>query len=191
MIAKGAGRAIVVSPEGDLGSVCAVGIARALSDEGLRSVLVDLTGTGASSQHMLDDYTCPGITDLLASQASYSEVIHADLATHAHIIPTGNADPDLALRGIERLPIIINALSTAYDIIVIDCGPTNAAGLKRLTSQESEVILAMVEPDSQIVVDAAQDLIAGGFEDILIVTADELLAPLPPTSSHDRRRATQ
>ncbi|MEM5500630.1 Wzz/FepE/Etk N-terminal domain-containing protein [Ahrensia kielensis] len=183
LIEKGAGRAIIVSPEGDAGSMCSVSLVRHLADEGLRVVLVDLTGTAASSQHMLADFTLPGITELLASQAPYSDVIHCDAATRAHIIPTGNADAVLAMRAIDRLPMIMDALSSAYDLVVVDCGPTDASGLKRLTTPESEIVISMVEPDSNQVVAAAEDLVAGGYEDVLIVTSGNVDAPLPPTSN--------
>ncbi len=185
LIQRGSNRAIVVSPEGDTGSICTVELVRSLADEGLRAVLVDLTGTAASSQHMLADFTLPGITELLAAQAPYAEVIHADAATRAHVIPTGNADPSVAMRAVDRLPIIMNALSAAYDIVIADCGPTDAAGLKRLTSEDTAVIMAMVEPDSGQVVRAAEDLIAGGYNDVLIVTGEDM--PLPP--SPDRQFA--
>lgn len=180
LIKKGTGRAIVVSPEGDAGSICTVGLVRALADEGLHTVLVDLTGTAASSQHMLSDFSMPGVTDLLASEAPYSEVIHADAATHAHVIPTGNADPELAMRAVDRLPIIMNALASAYDIVVADCGPTDAAGLRRLSTEDTDVIMAMVEPDSGQVIRAAEDLVAGGYTDVLIVTGDTVPEPVPP-----------
>ncbi|KPB01767.1 GumC family protein [Ahrensia marina] len=186
LIDKGAGRAIIVSPEGDAGSMCSVSLVRYLADEGLRVALVDLTGTAASSQHMLADFRSPGITELLASQASYSEVIHCDAATRAHIIPTGNADAVLAMRAIDRLPMIMDALSSAYDLVVVDCGPTDASGLKRLATTESEIVIAMVEPNSSQVVAAAEDLVAGGYEDVLIVTGGDVDAPLPPTPNRNR-----
>lgn len=182
LIEKKVPRAIVVSPEGDAGSICTVGLVRALADEGLRAVLVDLTGTSASSQHMLADFSLPGITNLLASEAPYSDVIHADAATHAHIIPTGNADAELAMRAVDRLPIIMNALAAAYDIVIADCGPTDAAGLKRLSAENTEVIMAMVEPESGQAIRAAEDLVAGGYNDVLILTGDDMLAPPPPKS---------
>ena len=163
LIEKGTRRAIVVSPEGDAGSICTVGLVRALADEGKRAVLVDLTGTSASSQHMLADFSLPGITDLLASEAPYSDVLHADAATYAHVIPTGNADAETAMRAVDRLPIIMDALSAAYDIVVADCGPTDAAGIKRLNTDDTEVIMAMVEPETGQAIRAAEDLVAGGL----------------------------
>lgn len=180
LIEKQVARAIVVSPEGDAGSICTVGLVRALADEGLRAVLVDLTGTSASSQHMLADFSLPGITDLLASEAPYADVIHSDAATHAHVIPTGNADAETAMRAVDRLPIIMNALAAAYDIVVADCGPTDAAGLKRLSTDDTEVIMAMVEPESGQAIRAAEDLVSGGYKDVLIVTGDDMPAPIPP-----------
>lgn len=182
LIDRGARRAIVVSPEGDAGSICTVGLVRAMADQGLRAVLIDLTGTAASSQHMVADYSLPGITDLLASQANYSDVIHADAASYAHVIPTGNADPETAMRAAERLPIIMSALASAYDIVVADCGATSAAGLERLSTEGTEIIMAMVEPESGQAIRAAEDLIAGGYMDVLIMTGDEMLAPISPKS---------
>ncbi|MEM8540881.1 MAG: chain-length determining protein, partial [Pseudomonadota bacterium] len=180
LIDRGSKRAIVISPEGDIGSICTVGLVRAMADEGLRPVLVDLTGTAASSQHMVADYPLPGITDLLASQANYSDVIHADAASYAHVIPTGNADAEVAMRAADRLPIIIDALASAYDMVVVDCGATSAAGLKRLSTVDTEVIMAMVEPDSGQAIRAAEDLIVSGYTDVLIMTGDDMPSPISP-----------
>lgn len=180
LIEKGAARAIIVSPEGSQGSICTVGIVRALADQGLRTILVDLTGTAASTQHMLENKAALGITDLLSAKASYPDVIHSDMQTQAHIIPTGNADPVVAMGAIERLPIIMEALSGAYDIVVIDCGNTNSGGLKRLTAEDSEIILTMVDPQSMAIHDATRDFVDAGYRDFMIVTAAELDDPTPP-----------
>ncbi len=173
LIETGADRAIVVSPEGDAGAAASVGLARALAGEGQRIVLIDLTSAGAASKRMLEDPDCPGITDLLAASSSYSDVIYPDFATNAHIIPTGIADPARAMRAMDRLPIILDALASAYDIVIVECGPTNADGLKRLVSDGGQIAISVVDPDAPEIVETAGNLLDAGFEDLTLIAADE------------------
>jgi uncharacterized protein involved in exopolysaccharide biosynthesis/Mrp family chromosome partitioning ATPase len=173
LVEKGADRAIIVSPEGDAGAAASVAVVRSLANEGLRAILVDLTGSGAASRRMMKDPDTPGITDLLCASSSYSDVICPDFATGAHIIPTGTADPERAMRGADRLPIIIDALVSAYDIVIVECGPTNAAGLRRLVGEGTQVVLSVVDPSAPEIVETADNLVGGGYEDLMLVTADE------------------
>ncbi|WP_292636717.1 GumC family protein, partial [Mesorhizobium sp.] len=107
LISSGAARAIFVSPEGDEAAASAVLVAREVSDAGLRVLLLDLTASGAASRPMLDSGLFPGITNLLASEAQFSDVIHPDLYSDCHVIPVGTADPVRAMRAADRLPIIM------------------------------------------------------------------------------------
>ena len=169
LIASGAARAIFVSPEGDEAAASAVLVAREVSDAGLRVLLLDLTASGAASRPMLDSGLFPGITDLLASQAQFSDVIHADLYSDCHVIPVGTADPVRAMRAADRLPIIMQSLTTAYDLVVVECGPADAQGISRLGGEATEVFLSMLEPDDEVT-QAAVKLIESGYPDLTLVT---------------------
>jgi exopolysaccharide transport family protein len=169
LISSGAARAIFVSPEGDEAAASAVLVAREISDAGLRVLLLDLTATGAASRPMLDSGLFPGITNLLASEAQFSDVIHPDLYSDCHVIPVGTADPVRAMRAADRLPIIMQSLTTAYDLVVVECGPTDAQGISRLVGEGTEVFLSMLEPDDEVT-QAAVELIEGGYPDLTLVT---------------------
>ncbi|TJV45011.1 MAG: chain-length determining protein [Mesorhizobium sp.] len=169
LIASGAARAIFVSPEGDEAAASAILVAREVSDAGLRVLLLDLTASGAASRPMLDSGLFPGITDLLASQAQFSDVIHADLYSDCHVIPVGTADPVRAMRAADRLPIIMQSLTTAYDLVVVECGPADAQGISRLGGDATEVFLSMLEPDDEVA-QAAVKLIESGYPDLTLVT---------------------
>lgn len=169
LIASGAARAIFVSPEGDEAAASAILVAREVSDAGLRVLLLDLTASGAASRPMLDSGLFPGITDLLASQAQFSDVIHADLYSDCHVIPVGTADPVRAMRAADRLPIIMQSLTTAYDLVVVECGPADAQGISRLGGDATEVFLSMLEPDDEVT-RAAVKLIESGYPDLTLVT---------------------
>ncbi|MER9950499.1 exopolysaccharide transport family protein [Mesorhizobium sp. M0047] len=169
LIASGAARAIFVSPEGDEAAASAVLVAREVADAGLRVLLLDLTASGAASRPMLDSGLFPGITNLLASEAQFSDVIHADLYSDCHVIPVGTADPVRAMRAADRLPIIMQSLTTAYDLVVVECGPADAQGISRLTGDATEVFLSMLESDDEVT-QAAVKLIESGYPDLTLVT---------------------
>ncbi|AZO30218.1 exopolysaccharide transport family protein [Mesorhizobium sp. M1B.F.Ca.ET.045.04.1.1] len=169
LIASGAARAIFVSPEGDEAAATAVLVAREVSDAGLRVLLLDLTASGAASRPMLESGLFPGITNLLASEAQFSDVIHPDLYSDAHVIPVGTADPVRAMRAADRLPIIMQSLTTAYDLVVVECGPADAQGISRLVGDGAEVFLSMLEADDEVT-QAAVKLIENGYPDVTLVT---------------------
>ncbi|TRC94769.1 chain-length determining protein [Mesorhizobium sp. WSM4303] len=169
LIASGAARAIFVSPEGDEAAASAVLVAREVSDAGLRVLLLDLTASGAASRPMLDSGLFPGITNLLASEAQFSDVIHADLYSDCHVIPVGTADPVRAMRAADRLPIIMQSLTTAYDLVIVECGPADAHSISRLVGDSTEVFLSMLQADDEVA-QAAVKLIASGYPDLTLVT---------------------
>lgn len=169
LIDAGAARAIFVSPEGDEAAASSVLVARAVSDAGLRVLLLDLTASGAASRPMLDSGLFPGITNLLASESQFSEVIHPDRYSDCHVIPVGTADPARAMRAADRLPIIMQSLTTAYDLVVVECGPADSHGIRRLVGEGSEVFVSMIEAD-EVVSQATVQLIENGYPDIILVT---------------------
>jgi uncharacterized protein involved in exopolysaccharide biosynthesis/Mrp family chromosome partitioning ATPase len=180
LIAGGATRAIFVSPEGDEAAAAAVLVAREVADAGLRVLLLDLTSSGAASRPMLESGVYPGITNLLASEAQFTDVIHADLYSDCHVIPPGTADPAHAMRAIDRLPIIMNSLTTAYDVVVVECGVADAEAIRRLVSAATEVMVSVLEPADEAVVLAAADLEAGGYGKPTLVTPAGYEPPFSP-----------
>lgn len=169
LIAGGAARAIFISPEGDDAAATAVLVAREVADTGLRVLLLDLTASGAASRPMLDGGRYPGITNLLASEAQFSDVIRADHYSDCDVMPVGTADPARAMRAADRLPIIMESLTTAYDLVVVECGPADAEEIGRLVGDGTEVLVSFLQHDDEIAY-AADGLRAGGYEDVILVT---------------------
>lgn len=185
LVASGANRAVVVSPEGDEAAASAVLLAREIADGGLRVLLLDLTQSGAASRPMLDGVRLPGITNLLASTAQFSDVIHGDLYSECHVIPNGTADPAQAMRGIERLPIIMDSLTTAYDLVIVECGPTDADGIRRIVNDQAKVLMSVLEPAEECILETATGLHDAGHEDLILVTPighSRPTAPVPGRS---------
>lgn len=181
LISAGTTRALFVSPDGDEGAAAAVLVARHVADAGLRVLLLDLTISGAASMPMLETLSRPGITNLLTSEVQFAEAIHSDLYSSCHIIPVGTADPQESMQGIDRLPIIMGSLTTAYDLVVVECGPTTAAGLRRLIEDETKVLVSAISRDNGNVAEMMAELEAEGIVAPLLVFPAGVLSPIAPT----------
>ncbi|QEE47369.1 chain-length determining protein [Rhizobium sp. WL3] len=154
--------AFALSPSGDDGSAGTVALARELADRGHRTVLVDMTGSACPSHLMANWRDLPGITDLLTGEAAFADCIHSDHSSSADIVPQGNADIRQAMRGADRLSMIVDALADVYDIVLVECGPANADGVARLSRNgHHEIILSAPEPQAE---ELAEIMIA--FEDV-------------------------
>lgn len=180
LIVGGATRAIFVSPEGDEGAAAAVMVAREVADAGLRVLLIDLTASGAASRPMLDSVSFPGVTNLLASEAQFTDAIHTDRYSNCHVMPVGTADPVRAMKAADRLPVIMKSLTTAYDVVVVECGASDAEGIRRLVADGTEIMVSVIEPDGETAAMAAA-LKARGYGRVMLVSPANHNSPDAPT----------
>jgi Mrp family chromosome partitioning ATPase len=179
IVASGAVRALFISPEGDDAAAAAVLVAREIADAGLRVLLLDLTTAGAASRPMLDTVSYPGITNLLAAEAQFTDVIHQDHYSNCHVIPVGTADPSRAMRAADRLPIIMESLTTAYDMVVVECGPADPDGIRRLVAEGTEILVSVIAPDSGVA-EVAEMLEERGYAGLTLVTPVGYRSPNDP-----------
>lgn len=182
LIAGGAMRAVFVSPEGDEGAAAAVLVAREVADAGLRVLLLDLTASAAVSRPMLESASYAGITNLLASEAQFADIIHPDLYSDCHVIPVGTADMERAMRAADRLPIVMQSLTTAYDVVVVECGPADPAGIAGLVDEDTQILVSVLDPAEGSTAVTVGDLEADGFGSPIVVTP---AAYRPPTPDRD------
>lgn len=182
LIDDGAARVVFVSPEGDDGAAAAVMIAREAADSGLRVLLLDLTANSVPTHAMLETYAYAGITNLLASEGQFADVIHTDHYSESNIIPVGTVDAERAMRSVERLPIILDSLSTVYDLIVIECGAIDPPSVKRLVVDDSPVMISVLDPFADAVADTADAFRAAGYDDLTFVSPEGHEMPTTPLS---------
>ena len=163
--------AIAISPTGDDGSAATVSLVRKLANDGSRVILVDMTGSGLPTDLMADNRSMLGITDLLCGDAAFGDTIHGDSRSDAHLIPQGISDPRRAMRGADRLSLLLDALVSAYDLVVVECGAADVAGVSRLTqSKDVEIILSMPEIVEQEFVTAMSEFEAAGYERVVLMS---------------------
>ncbi|MDB5522819.1 MAG: chain length determinant family protein [Rhizobium sp.] len=162
--------AISVSLIGEEGSSATVALARTIAELGGRIIVVDMTGSALPTRLMANSPALPGITNLLTGEAAFAETIHADQMSDAHILPQGTADARRAMRGADRLAMIVDALANAYDLVLVECGPTDVAGVSRLARKgEAEIILSAAGAPMDEIEGIAGSFIDAGYEDVVLM----------------------
>ncbi|MGE7369854.1 GumC family protein [Neorhizobium sp. NPDC001467] len=189
IIGRKVGVAAAVSPGGDEGSTATVMLARELAEAGRTVVLVDMTGSACPTRLMAKSKTLPGITDLLTGAAAFADTIHPDRLSDAHVVPRGTADGATAMRGADRLGMIIDGLAGAYDVVLVECGPASIANLSRLTrGKDTDIVISAPGFDEARLAQTAEGFEAAGYRNLMIMAGTSLT---PPTNrdSHGRRAA--
>lgn len=170
LVDRGTNVAISVSLIGDEGSAATVALARTVAATGLRTIVIDMSGSALPTRLMAEQKTLPGITNLLAGDAAFGETIHADRLSDAHLLPQGTADARRAMRAADRLSMIIDALADAYDLVLVECGPADVSGVKRLAHRgEAEIILSAAGAPMDEIEATAGAFIDAGYEDVVLL----------------------
>ncbi|MBL0371351.1 exopolysaccharide transport family protein [Rhizobium sp. KVB221] len=170
--------AIVVSLVGDGGSAATVVLARTAAEMGRKTILIDMTGSALPTRMMADSVSLPGITDLLTGEAAFAETIHGDRASDAHILPHGTANAKRAMRGADRLSMVIDALAEAYDLVIVECGPADVAGVGRLARKgQAEIILSASPAAAEKIEEVAGGFIDAGYEDVVLLFGRQDVSP--------------
>ncbi|MBO9123450.1 MULTISPECIES: GumC family protein [unclassified Rhizobium] len=171
LIGSRAPLAIAISPTGDNGSAATVALARTLASAGSRVVLVDMTGSGHPTELMAQGRSLPGVTDLLCGEAAFGDTIHGDYLSDAHFIPQGTSDMRRAMRGADRLSLLLDALSSAYDLVLVESGAADVAGVSKLTQSKTvEIILSMPEIVEEEFVAAMTSFEEAGYERVVLMS---------------------
>jgi Mrp family chromosome partitioning ATPase len=173
--------AVAVSLSGDAGSTSTVILARTVAELGRKTILIDMTGSALPTRLMAEHVRQPGITDLLCGEVSIADTIHGDRLSEAHILPHGNANAKRAMRAAERLGMIVDSLANAYDLVIVECGPANVEGVKRLArSGQTEIILSAHDASNEDIEKVATSFIDAGYEDVVLLFGGD--KPVPPSS---------
>jgi Mrp family chromosome partitioning ATPase len=97
----------------------AIAIARALVDRREQVVLVDLARGPAAISGPLELPRAPGLIDVTAGRSGFEDVVKIDATTALQVIPAGNPKLAVASDENERFTPVFEALTQAYDCVVL------------------------------------------------------------------------
>jgi Mrp family chromosome partitioning ATPase len=122
---------------------------------------------------MAEHERMPGISDLLCGETAFGDAIHRDRLSDAHIVPQGVSDLERAMRGADRLTMIIDALADAYDLVLVECGSADKSALNRVVRGDSEVILSVPGYDDEAIAELVEEYAEAGYSGLLVLSEDD------------------
>jgi succinoglycan biosynthesis transport protein ExoP len=162
--------AVIGAAPGNGAMLTAVALSRALAKQS-RVVMVDLALENPELASITLDPRVPGIADLVRGTASFGQIITRDRISRVQVVPAGRVGSDAAMIFMsERLSIAMDALSRAYDHVVIDAGAAPYAPADRIARLASCGVLVAGDA-AQEAGNAMRDHLANaGFSDIAVFT---------------------
>lgn len=174
--------AIIGAARGIGTTTAAVALARTLALNA-RVILVDLSLERPHLAAITTDPRAPGVTDLVRGTASFGQIITRDRSSRVQVISAGRAGGDQATTYMsERLAIAIDALSRAYDHVVIDAGAAQnvpAERMARLAPCGVLVTSGLSAANADVVRD---HLVKAGFTDMAVFAG-----PAPALDADSKR----
>ncbi len=188
------GSGLIVLTSNDLpgqSATCALALTRRLAATEDQVVLVALDGEATACAGLVADPRAPGVGELLFGVAGFSEAIHRDPQSRAHLIPPGRdgrSGPSVV--NADRLTLILQSLRQTYARVVV-CAPMLAGtpGAERLAAL-SPMLVAIheEEPATAGAVETYDALAAKGFTHVVMVPL--LVAPSAGEGMQDDTEAS-
>jgi succinoglycan biosynthesis transport protein ExoP len=164
---EGRGRLVLVTDVAGEGEALSVarGVALAIG-EGERAVLVELDDDDAVSPADL----ALGLTDLVAGEATFAEVIARIPGSHLDRIPAGTLLSDALTAQPEATRMALSALDQAYDWVIVALTSDKTGALRAVLAPESDVtvIASNLEPANHALVAAFEAAQAAGASDVVV-----------------------
>ncbi len=149
-----------------------VDLARALSTRG-RSIIVDLNRTSVKLAAMAAGdtggraviTTMDGLSELLAGEASFAEVIHRDYASRLHFIPTGRRDADF-----HDFDLVLDALGETYDFIVLVTPAFPQSEIAKVMAPYADCVILLTagDPGGGVLAALEGELMEAGAQQVLV-----------------------
>ncbi|MGU3361009.1 GumC family protein [Methylobacterium sp. M6A4_1b] len=152
---------------------------------GASVVVVDLNGPACGAEDV-------GLTDLVAGEAAFADVIQSIPGSRLHAIPRGFVDAGILAEEPQALAITLDALAQAYDWVVCRLGTPQAQTARDILAvaggrMDTVVLASDRDPEDADLLDLYALAEASGAAQILVAQdqAAASLAPEMPAFSED------
>ena len=134
---------------------------------GTRTILLDVD---ADEESPVD--AMPGLTDLVAGEASFSEVITRDPASRLYRIPPGTLMNEALTETPENFDVALQALDSTYGWIVCTLiGEVSGELVRLIAPRVDAVVLASdLDPSSPALVEAYEALQSAGGKEVIVAS---------------------
>jgi uncharacterized protein involved in exopolysaccharide biosynthesis len=169
-------RIVVTSATSDHAAhLAALALLRVAAKRGAKVCLVDLAGDGEDLADLVGDADMPGLSDLVAGEARFADIIFRDRASRGHVVLSGRDGLDADDLAGDELAGALEALDLTYDHLILDLGLIVAEpGTADLVASADTVVLAGdgagTDPHTA---KAHEALLAAGIDSIRVLAVDD------------------
>jgi succinoglycan biosynthesis transport protein ExoP len=158
----------VISADTPAGTaLTALTLARLMSRDA-NVVLVDLSLESAVLAAAALDPGAPGVSDLVSGSASFGQIITRDKMSRVQLVGAGQARPDTVMLKSPKLAIAIDALTQAYDHVILDAGSIDELPEELAASNAQAVLVTRSAFDGATRDAVESELIKAGFRDVTV-----------------------
>ena len=160
---------VSVGTGGVVSATATVAIARALAARGKRVMMLDLSTSEAGVHTLAGLPSGPGLVDLIAGKASFTNIVVRDAKSSAHIIRLGiNRSADSVALLIQKLDQILQTLNGIYDTVFINAGELSSSAQIMAGKVQAALLLAPAVRQHEVAT-AVQALKASGMNAVEFV----------------------
>lgn len=157
-------RILVATSAAKESSTVSIELARSLAGHGRRAVVLE----ASPKRTPLGQEGGPGLSELVASSASFADVIHRDPRSRVHYIGCGMAPLPACKTLGDKLSVVIDALALTYDFVIL-CGPSVDEAAVLATLVDAAILVTADSPTSSRTVAAYDQLAAYGVDDVVVL----------------------
>jgi uncharacterized protein involved in exopolysaccharide biosynthesis len=169
-------RIVVTSATSDHAAhLAALALLRVAAKRGAKVCLVDLAADGEDLADLVGEPDMPGLSDLVAGEARFADIIFRDRASRGHVVLSGRDGLDADDLAGDELTGALEALDLTYDHLILDLGLIVAGpGIADLVASADTVVLAGdgagTDPHTA---KAHEALMAAGIDSIRVLAVDD------------------
>jgi uncharacterized protein involved in exopolysaccharide biosynthesis/Mrp family chromosome partitioning ATPase len=141
----------------------ALALARLLARADAKVVLVSVSAAAPMLARISDDPGAPGLSDLIVGRASFGQIITRDRLSSLQLVGPGHDAANRELFGSPRLALVIDALLSAYDHLVLDASGAFDISAELLTAQATAIVVPSPALTPAEIAAACEQFAAVGF----------------------------
>jgi polysaccharide biosynthesis transport protein len=152
-----------------------VAMARALTRQGIKTILIDLEASRPLIPDLMNLPFAPGLSDLISGNADFTKTIQRDEGSSLQIIRHGMEGAASEAQIGQRMEAVTRTLTGIYDIVLVHAGEASPSTLSMIKGCSAALLYAPFRRQSDAA-SAAFTLKAHGIQHVNIVNVE---TPMP------------
>jgi polysaccharide biosynthesis transport protein len=155
----------------NVGAALSLALAREFSDNGVKTLLIDVEAHSSPLPDLLELPHAPGISELLSGASDFTKAIQRDTSSALQFLRYGSLAMAADARLGTRMEAIVQTLTGIYDMVIVHAGQASPATLY-LAKGCNTILIQAPEHRQRDAVAASQTLTQHGFSNVYLIDVE-------------------